>query len=252
MSAALCACATDQISRAEHTELLSSVRALRAENARLEARLDKLEAVQRSANVSPTRPAEKPSVPTSSGALAKEEVPSLTVVKLKPKKEAPPKLSTEVEVVEPPIAIVSELSTSNAATDDAPDADEALAIEQQYLSGVDALKTGNSEGGVALLKQFARDWPKHPKADNALFYAAVGLMASREYKDAESLLEQEVATYPAGDATIDSLLKLAECRARLNRQADARATWEKIIARYPGTTAATTAQARLASASQKE
>ena len=40
---ALSGCVTDVVSRAEHAELLSSVRALRAENARLENRLNKLE-----------------------------------------------------------------------------------------------------------------------------------------------------------------------------------------------------------------
>lgn len=249
------ACATDQVSRAEHTELVASVRALRAENARLEARLDRLEEEKK------TRPVE--AKPSATGTVStpapapKEEVPALTVVKLRPKKEAPPRLATEVEVVEPPSTLITNLSASElAGSDDAPavepDSAEIASLEQQYLAGVDALKTGNAEGGIAMLKQFARDWPKHAKADNALFYAALGLMAAREYKDAETLLEQEVQSYPAGDATIDSMLKLAECRARLNRQADARATWEKIIARYPGTTAATTAQARLVSASQKE
>lgn len=255
LSAALCACATDQVSRAEHTELLSSLRALRAENARIEARLEKVEAELKG-------PRKAASVPPSAGAAMavaaaptsapRDEVPSLTVVKLKPKKEAPPRLATEVEVVEPPVAIVDELAPAVDAAPEPPDAVEVAALEQQYLQGVDALKTGNSEGGVALLQQFARDWPKHPRADNALFYAAVGLMAQREFKDAETLLEQAIRQYPAGDATLDSLVKLAECRSRLNRQADARATWEKIVATYPGTQAATLAQSRLASASKKE
>lgn len=261
MSAALCACATDQVSRAEHTELLASVRALRAENARIEARLDAMEADVKSPRTS-AKAVVKPS--TSSGsttasapaaaaaAAPRDDVPSLTVVKLKPKKENAPKLSTEVEVVEPPIAIVDELAPATELPADPPDATENAYLEQLYLQGVDALKTGNAAGGVTMLQQFARDWPKHPRADNALFYAGVGLMAAREFKDAETVLEQAVRQYPAGDATLDAMMKLAECRSRLNRQADARATWEKIVANYPGTQAATLAQSRLASASQKE
>ncbi len=257
MSAALCACATDQVSRAEHLELLASVRALRADNARLESRLDRMEQDQKSAKTMPRASAQPSSSGnTSSGsttpaAQPAQELPSLTVVKLKPKKEAPPKISTEVEVVEPPPTI---LTNENVASADAEPADqmEAAAIEQQYQSGVELLKTGNPEGGIAALQQFARDWPKHPHADNALFYSAVGLMAGREFKDAENVLEQTIRQYPAGDATLEALVKLAECRARLNRQADARATWAKIVANYPGTQAATLAQSRLASASQKE
>ena len=259
MSAALCACATDQVSRAEHAELLASVRALRAENARIESRLEAMESELKGPRAagkatSPAAKASSTSGSTSASAPAapRDDVPSLTVVKLKPKKENAPKLSTEVEVVEPPIAIVDELAPAVELPADPPDATENAFLEQQYLQGVDALKTGNAAGGITMLQQFARDWPKHPRADNALFFAAVGLMAAREFKDAETVLEHSVRQYPAGDATVDSMMKLAECRSRLNRQADARATWEKIVANYPGTQAATLAQSRLASASQKE
>lgn len=257
VSAVLTACATEQVSRSEHSEVLSSLRALRAENARLEARLEKVEQELKS------RPPPRPAA-TTQGAPApssrdvapapREEVPQLTVVKLKPKKEAPPRLATEVPVVEPAPEVITNLGPGGEPVD-APDAAESAAVEQQYLAGIDSLKTGNTEGGIAALQAFARDWPRHPRADNALFYAAVGLMAAREFKDAESVLEHAVRQYPAGDATLDSLVKLAECRARLNRQADARATWEKIVANYPGTQAATLAQARLTSqtvAPQKE
>jgi tol-pal system protein YbgF len=255
MSAALCACATDQVSRAEHQELLASLRALRAENGRIEARLDKLEADAKVAAAQTPRPA----TPVTSkrgpeAPVVKEppnEMPALTVVKLKPKKEAPPRLATEVEVVEPAEAVIT--NVSDGGDELKPEADEAL-VEQQYQAGLDALKTGNPEGGVAQLQQFAKDWPRHPRADNALYYAAVGLMAAREFKDAENVLEAAIRQYPAGDATVDSLLKLAECRARLNRHADARATWEKIVSTYPGTQAASTAQARLtaSTASRKD
>lgn len=257
MFAALCACATDQVSRAEHSELLASVRALRAENARLEARLERMEQEVKAARVTPPPPAKSAPPSNASPAVASaapppvlQEVPALTVVKLKPKKEAPPRLSTEIEVMEPPagVAAVGQQQDTPEPTDEA----EAAAVEQQYASGLELLKTGNPEGGIAALQQFARDWPRHPRADNALFYAAVGLMAGREYKDAESVLEQTLRQYPAGDATLDALVKLAECRTRLNRQADARATWEKIVTNYPGTQAATLAQSRLAAAPQKK
>lgn len=256
LSAVLCACATDQVSRAEHHELLASVRALRADNARLEARLDRIEQEQKTAKAIAPRATQPAVTVASSGSAAASvtqpapELPSLTVVKLKPKKEAAPKISTEVEVVEPPATV---LTNENVGAEAEPtDPMELAAIEQQYQSGVELLKTGNPEGGIAALQQFARDWPKHPHADNALFYSAVGLMAGREFKEAENVLEQAIRQYPAGDATLEALVKLAECRARLNRQAEARATWEKIVTNYPGTQAATLAQSRLASASQKE
>jgi hypothetical protein len=106
---ALCACATSSASNGELLELRAEVRALREENARLDARLEHLEQ-----NKTPSLAA-KPSAPSPlvasrtapSTAVAPATdskagvVPALTVVKLKPKREAAPKLNTEVEVLEP-------------------------------------------------------------------------------------------------------------------------------------------------------
>ena len=102
---ALSGCVTDVVSRAEHAELLSSVRALRAENARLENRLNKLE--QDKVMASASRPggatAKVAAVPTTKPAPSSNDaLPPLTVVKLKPRKDAAPKIETAVEVSEPP------------------------------------------------------------------------------------------------------------------------------------------------------
>ena len=64
----------------------------------------------------------------------------------------------------------------------------------------------------------------------------------RAFKQAVYAVQDEEA---ALDIVQDSMLKLAECRLKLKGPREARATWEKIISGYPGTTAATQAQARL-------
>jgi len=241
---ALAGCATDVVSRSEHAELLSVIRALRADNARLESRVEKLETDRLVSSAKPTpRPmTELAKADTgSSGAL-----PPLAVVKLKPKREAPPKIDTSVEVAEPPETFTNlkEAQQNNAEPDEA---DLAMA-EAQFDRGVEMLKTGNLEGGVAQLQQFVSDWPRHPKADNALYFAGLALHSSKEYDKAVTFFDRVVASYPAGDAVLDSMLKLADCRARLNKPKEARATWERIVSNYPGTTAATQAQQRLAQA----
>ncbi len=120
---ALLGCATDVVTRSEHSELLSSVRALRAENSRLEARLERLEAekkdsekkdsekkvvVSRSAAATTSQPPPRPSA-------SYDALPPLTVVKLKPRKEAPPPIMTNVEISEPSESVTQEIKT------DAPD-----------------------------------------------------------------------------------------------------------------------------------
>ncbi|MDP3155335.1 MAG: tetratricopeptide repeat protein [Archangium sp.] len=249
---ALFSCATDAVTRAEHAELLASLRALRTENARLETRVDRLESekkvvVSRSASAAATttarenaRASSSPDAPSSSGAL-----PPLTVVKLKPRKEAAPKLETNVEIAEPPEPITQEIK------DGAPpdDADLAMA-EAQFDRGLEMMKTGNSEAGVAQMQQFVNDWPRHPRADNAIYFSGMAFFAAKDFEHALQSFERVIAQYPAGDAVLDSMLKLADCRMKLKGPREARATWEKIVATYPGTAAATQAQARLHSSSQ--
>jgi len=258
---ALSSCAMDSASRTELVEFNAQVRAMRAETARLESRLEHLEqqvAVSSSRGLSPAKnaavrsPGAAPVAPVTPVEKEKSELPQLTVVKLKPKKEAAPKINTEVAVVEPPEGLLSELkaaaadSRENAASND--DAPTEMA-DEQYEQGVSALKTGNVEGAVKSLISFSAEYPKHPRADNALYFAGIGQMALKEYENAEKTFHDALARYPAGDTVLDSMLKLAECRFKLNRPQDARATWEKIVAGFPGTAAATAASQRLASLS---
>lgn len=220
---------------------MSSVRALRAENARLESRVTKLEsqlvlAPPRAAPVAKASPAPTPT--DNSDAM-----PPLAVVKLKPKREAAPKIATNVEVAEPPETVTQELQQPAETNDPSvPDA--------EFERGLTMLKTGSQQEGVQSMLQFTSDWPRHPKADNALYFAGLAMMSERDFSKASELFERVLAQYPAGDAVLDAMLKLADCRVRLNRPREARATWEKIVTHFPGTTAASQAQARLSAPNQ--
>ena len=256
---ALFSCATDAVTRAEHAELLASLRALRVENTRLETRVERLESekkvvVSRSASAAATttqresvRASSSSDAPSSSGAASSSSgaLPPLTVVKLKPRKEAAPKLETNVEISEPPETITQEIKDGTPPDD----ADLAMA-EAQFDRGLEMMKTGNSEAGVAQMQQFVNDWPRHPKADNAIYFSGMAFLAAKDFEHALQSFERVIAQYPAGDAVLDSMLKLADCRMKLKGPREARATWEKIVATYPGTAAASQAQARLLSSSQ--
>ena len=176
-----------------------------------------------------------------------DALPPLTVVKLKPKKEAAPKIETVVEVSEPPETIISQDWKDKSEKEEAKEPDDAdlSMAEAQFERGLEMMKTGNSVAGVAQMQQFVTDWPRHPKADNALYLAGTSFFAEKDFEHATPLFERVVTQYPAGDALLDSMLKLAECRLKLNRPREARATWEKIVSGFPGTNAATQAQARL-------
>jgi len=248
---ALCACATGSTAGSEMSDLRAEVKALREDNARLEHRVAQLERQKTVAAAAAAMPA--PVWASPSGASRPEpkstaEVPSLTVVKLKPRHEAAPRLKTEVEVLEPSPEVLDamkKIQAEDKGEPTEPQEIDAVTGDELFDKGLQALKTGNVSGGVEQLQSFAAAAPNHAKADNALYFSGVGLMGLESYEEAARTFEQVQSRYPAGDAVQDSMLKLAECRMKLNKPAEARAVYMKIVSRFPGTAAADQAQGRL-------
>lgn len=234
-------CATDAALKAELVELRREVRAQRETGRRLAERLDRLEASQAVIGAR-DKPAEgrRP---------AAAEVPELAVVRLKPKAEPPPKLDTRKAVQEPSPELEEEAFAPTAAAAGVPDSGDAEADaalgEALFEEGLSALKTGNLEGGVARLKAFVGQHPRHARADNALFFMGVGLQGMDNLPAAVQAFQSVLDGYPAGDAVLDALLRLADCRARMGQQEKARQLYSRIVQQYPGTTAAARAQVAL-------
>ncbi|RKH58127.1 hypothetical protein D7V93_17310 [Corallococcus llansteffanensis] len=268
---ALCAptaCATTAASQAEVGRLEAEVRTLRASQATLVERLERLEnrdAVSRARNVaSPaSTPASLIPKPKSEEDASDEALglapAELAVVRLKPKKEPAPRIATAVPVVEPdPDQMEMFISpaegssggapASQTRSDGVPDKDPAI-LEAEYEHAVSLLRTGNVEGGVDQLTRFAEANPRHPRADNALYFTGLGQMGLQDPTSAAKTFERLIKTYPAGDAILDGMLRLAECRVRLNQAVDARALYTRVVTQFPGTAAATQAEQRLAALS---
>jgi len=251
------ACAgVDPALKAELSDVRAEVKALREENARLARRMERVEidlAVRKASGRALAPGGGKPGA--AAPATASAEIPSLTVVKLKPKVEPPPPLNTSVSVVEPSADVLEALASapagrgdgmaSTVGDDDGPTEDPALA-DGEFDQGLQALRTGNVDGGVDKLKQFARDHPRHGKADNALYFASVGMIGLGDLEGAAATLEAMLREYPAGDAVSDAMLKLAECRTRQSRARDAKTLYSEVIQKYPGTAAASQAEQKLA------
>ena len=218
---------------------------MRQSNERIEQRVSRLEdrdTVAQAANKGGSR-AETARAPDAS-------VPELTVVKVKPRADDPPPLDTSTEIQEPLLEQVATLGRKRAAGDD--DADEAAEakdpalVEAEFEDAMSGLKTGSFPGAVAKLQAFATAYPRHPRSDNALYFSGIGLLAMDDAESAARAFDQVIADYPAGDARLDAMLKLAECRVRLDQKDGARELYTRIVTTYPGTTAAAQARQRLA------
>ena len=257
---ALAACAHDTASKADVDALKAELRTMREQQARLGERLERIE---RTAAVSQARPAQaqastskspasKAPAPAASSSPA-AEVPDLKVVKLKPKDDPAPPLPTKVAVVEPDEeeveAFVSASPESSASSEpaSAPAPVNTAELDAEFEQGMSALRTGSVEAGVARLQAFADQNPRHPRADNALYFAGLGRVGLNDNEGAALTFERLIETYPAGDAVLDGMLRLAECRLKLNQREDARALYTRVITQFPGTAAATQAEQRLAS-----
>ena len=235
-------CASDAASKSEVRTLQASVKQLQDENLRLFERVQALEterAVAR-AGQQPLGPllAAAPSSPATGS-----EVPTLAVVKLKPRVERAPPIDVHTPVQEPDAELVAALGKSAAPASDAPDATQ---VDGEFEQAQQALRTGNLGGGVERMTRFADAHPKDPRADDALYLAALGELGQDEPGRAAKLLETVLQRYPAGDVVQQAMLKLAECRMRLKQTAEARALLARLVTSFPGTPAASEAQARLA------
>ncbi|QAT86356.1 putative lipoprotein [Corallococcus coralloides] len=270
------ACATTAASQTEVGRLEAEVRTLRASQASLLERLERLENRDAVSRARAAAPAPAASSPKATGS-AKPEAASpeagealglapaeLTVVRLKPKKEPAPRINTAVAVVEPdadqmemfisPVegssgtGSVGSSSASTAARMEPPEKDPDI-LDAEYERAVAMLRTGNVEGGVETLTRFAAENPRHPRADNALYFSGLGQMGLKDAAGAAKTFEKLIKNYPAGDAVQDGMLRLAECRVRLNQAVDARALYTRVVTQFPGTAAATQAEQRLAALS---
>jgi TolA-binding protein len=235
-------CASDAASKSEVRTLQASVKQLQDENLKLFERVQALEtdrAVARAGQQQPLGPllAAAPSVTSGS------EVPTLAVVKLKPRADRAPAIDVRTRVQEPDAELVAALGRSASPAADAPDASQ---VDGEFAQAQEALRTGNLGGGIERMTRFADTYPKDPRADDALYLAALGELGQDEPARAAKLLESVLQRYPAGDVVQQAMLKLAECRMRLKQTAEARALLARLVTNFPGTPAASEAQARLA------
>jgi len=230
-------CASDAASKSDLRTLQASVKQLQDSNLVLLQRVEALEADRAASQARSSPAAAAPATP--SGA----EVPTLAVVKLKPRADRAPAIDVRTPVHEPDAELVAALAHPVTASGEAP---EPSQVDGEFAQAEQALRTGNLEGGVERMRRFADEHPKDPRADDALYLAALGELGQDEPARAAKLLELVLQRYPAGDVVQQAMLKLAECRMRLKQPAEARALLARLVNSFPGTPAASEAEARLA------
>jgi tol-pal system protein YbgF len=244
-----CASAPQPLVRDEVGTLRAELRALRAQNAELERRLSRVEDAQA---VSRSRAQSPPPRAEASAQAEAEPMPKLSVVKLQPKAKVAPRLPVVADVQEPDEdTLEAMLRADDRDVDPKPSPQVQAHIGAAlFEEGLASLKTGNVAGAVHKLQAFVVDHPRHADADNALYYSGVGLLALGDLQGAAAAFERVLSEYPAGDARMESMLRLADCRLKQNQHQQARDLYARLINTFPGTTAANEARERLGKITQ--
>lgn len=239
-SACLAACATAK--SAPDPELRAQLQALVGRQARLERKVELLE--------SRLAVALRPKPESPAGGLIPKD---LATLKLGPPSPRAPELPTSIALREPDAAyvraVLDEPNTEpNTEPNLEPDPLQAGGA-QSFDAGMESIRTGDVEGGAARLIAFADRHPRDERAPTALFTAGVGLFTSGEVAAAALALERVSDDYPAAAEAPEATVHLAQCKLRLKNVEAAKATYAKVIHRYPKSRAAKAAEAELKSIS---
>jgi tol-pal system protein YbgF len=127
---------------------------------------------------------------------------------------------------------------------------ESLPRPSDKVAFLDLARTQESKGEKSVARglydEFVRKWPNDPRAADAHFRLGELWFGDRRYRDALLEYGKVAQDFPRSDKAPDALLRSAESMLELDLKDDAKAILADIPKRYPGTSAATRAKARLA------
>jgi tol-pal system protein YbgF len=113
--------------------------------------------------------------------------------------------------------------------------DAAVAAYRAALSDLAARRLDEALAG---LDAFLRAHPRHPYADNALYWRAEIHYARRDYRGALVELSALIERYPSGNKVPDALLRIGLCHERMGDRARARQVFQRLRTQYPDSVAA--------------
>lgn len=138
---------------------------------------------------------------------------------------APPAAASSVAVISPQLASPEE--------------------EGAYLATFDLLKSGKYDDAIRGFRGMLDRWPNGRYADNAAYWMGEANYVKRDYLAALASFQTVLLRYPASAKLPDAMLKIGLTHTELKQPDMARAAFQQLIARHPGSNAAKLAQQRL-------
>jgi tol-pal system protein YbgF len=114
-----------------------------------------------------------------------------------------------------------------------------------YNIAFDALKAGRYAESARLFQGFLDTHPAGAYAPNAMYWLGESYYVTQNYALAQEQFQGLLDRHPTHDKAAGALLKVGLCQYGLRQLDAAEATLAKVVARYPGSEAARTADDRL-------
>ena len=130
------------------------------------------------------------------------------------------------------------------AAGDSPQLDP-LVESRSYEAALALFRGANYPGAIAGFNGFLKAYPESALAANAQYWIGYSYYSLKDYKTALAHQQKLLAVYPASNKVPDAMLNIAANQIELGDLAGARKTLEGLVAKHPGTQAATLAARRL-------
>lgn len=124
--------------------------------------------------------------------------------------------------------------------------------ETMYNKGQDLFLSGRYEEARAAFSSFLKAYPRHSLSDNALYWIGESHYAEKDFSKALERFVEVTDKYSGENKAPDALLKAGLSHMEMNQGDAAMAIFIKLIARHPGTDAASKARKAMEDAGAKE
>ena len=159
-------------------------------------------------------------------------------------------LDTRLRKLEPSAAAADTGAKPQGAAPETPKADPA-AESRDYDAALALLKGAKYKEALAAFQSFVKTYPSSTLLPSATYWTASSYYQLKDYGHAAEMFNQLVAAWPNDAKAPDAMLAAANAQLEGGDGKAARKTMEALIQKYPGTSAAASAKARLKSLPKK-
>ena len=117
--------------------------------------------------------------------------------------------------------------------------------QELYEQAYQDLSRGNNDLAKSGFEEYLKLYPDTELADNALYWLGEVEYIQHKYKDALEYFQQVEDRYPQGNKVPAALFKVGLCQQQLKQGDDARATFDRLTRKYPGSPEAAQAKAKM-------